>query len=154
MRLGLGRFFTNFYVHGCDFRFSFPVWFCSVVGVVLFFCCDIFVCFFFKFESKTGFEGVRLCLGRFFSNFYLHVCDFSFLFSNLVLFCCWGCFVFSFNVFVFGLVSVCMCVSLFRCFFFFGALFTNFYIVHGCDFIVFLWLTSFFWGLLFLRCWV
>ncbi|KAG4938969.1 hypothetical protein JHK84_045169 [Glycine max] len=37
VRLGLGRFFTNFYVHGCDSRFSFQVWFCSVVGVVLFF---------------------------------------------------------------------------------------------------------------------
>ena len=81
VRLDLGRFFTNFYVHGCDFHFSFAVWFCSVVGVVLFFCCDILFCFFFKFESKTGFEGVRLCLGRFFSNFYLHVCAFVFVFQ-------------------------------------------------------------------------
>ena len=29
---------SNFYVHGCDFRFCFLVWFCSVVGVVMFFC--------------------------------------------------------------------------------------------------------------------
>jgi len=45
-------------------------------------CCVIFVCFIFKFESKIGFEGVRLCLGRFFSNFYVvHDCDFSFCFA-------------------------------------------------------------------------
>ena len=38
-------------------------------------------------------------------------------------------------------------------FFFFCALFSNFYIVHGCDFIVFLLLRSLFWSLLLLRCW-
>ncbi|KAG4909545.1 hypothetical protein JHK87_055661 [Glycine soja] len=37
------------------------------------------MCLMAKFESKTGFEGVRLCLGRFFLNFYLHfVLQFSF----------------------------------------------------------------------------
>ncbi|KAL5193519.1 Replication factor A protein 1 [Glycine soja] len=103
VRLGLGRFFTN---NGCDFRFSFVVWFCSVVGVVLFFCCDIFVCFFFNFESKIGFEGVRLCVGRFFSNFYLHVCDFLFLW--LTSFFCGLFFLYlAFAGFVMILLSFC-----------------------------------------------
>ncbi|KAL5190708.1 Replication protein A DNA-binding subunit B [Glycine soja] len=35
VRLGSGCFFTNFYVHDCDFRFCFPVWFCFVVGFLL-----------------------------------------------------------------------------------------------------------------------
>ena len=50
-------------------------------------CCIIFVCFIFKFQSKTvcllasGFQGVRLCVGHLFSNFYVvHGCDFPFCF--------------------------------------------------------------------------
>ena len=116
VRLDLGCFFTNFYVHGCDFHFSFPVWFCSVVGVVLFFCCDIFVCFFFKFESKTGFEGVRLCLGRFFSNFYLHVCDFRFCFPV------WFCSIVGVVLF-FCLMSLCSVWFQFVCVLVFFAVF-------------------------------
>ena len=43
--------------------------------------------------------------------------------------------------------------TLFRCFSNSGALFSNFSIVHGCDFTVFLWLRSLFCSLVLLRCW-
>jgi len=86
-------------------------------------CCIIFVCLIFKFERKTvsllasRFQGVRLCVGRLFSNFYVvHGCDFPFCFpvwfSSVVrLVVRRKCNVFLLNVFVFGLFSVCMCVT-------------------------------------------
>ena len=113
----------------------------------------------------SGFQGVRLCLGRLFSNFYVvHGCDFP-LFSSLILLRC-SAWLWEEKVMFFCWMSlhlVCfqfVCVlpfpgdfrTLFRCFSDFGALFSNFYVVHGCDFTVFLWLRSLFCSLVLLRC--
>ena len=62
VRLGSGCFFTNFYVHDCDFRFCFPVWFCSVVGVVLFFCLMSLCSVWFQFVCVLVFFAVFFSL--------------------------------------------------------------------------------------------
>ena len=51
-------------MHGCDFRFCFPVWFCSIVGIVLFFClmslCAFCYSFFLNYDSNCEeyYQGV------------------------------------------------------------------------------------------------
>ena len=71
MRLGSGCFFTNFYVHGCDFHFCFPVWFCSVVRVVLFFCLMSLHLVWFQFVCVLVFPGDFRTLFRYFSSLVL-----------------------------------------------------------------------------------
>ena len=81
------------------------------------------------------------------------LCCLAWLWEKKVMFYCW-----------LSLCSVCFqfaCVlpfagdfrSVFSCFFEFGALFFKFFVVHDCDFIVFLWLRSLFSSLVLLRCW-
>ncbi|KAL5130922.1 Replication protein A DNA-binding subunit C [Glycine soja] len=143
VRLGSGCFFTNFYVHGCDFRFCFPVWFCSIVGIVLFFClmslCSVWFQFFllgFVFPPLLGLTVRRK------GNVYVVHVFFSFrlAFAGFVLILLSFCFLLRVQH-VCGLRNgVGRCCVIFICFSFqfesksvclIGRLFANFYVVHG-----------------------
>ena len=56
----LGRFFSNFYVLGYHFRFCFPLSFCSVVAVVLFFCLMSLPSIWFRFVCALLLSAVFL----------------------------------------------------------------------------------------------
>ncbi|KAL5166857.1 Replication protein A DNA-binding subunit B [Glycine soja] len=99
VRLCLGRFFSNFYVHGCDFRFCFPVWFYSVVGFPLGFAFPPLLGLIVRRKGNVYVVHVCFSFRLPFAGFILILLSFCFFLQNAIGRCCviFVCFIFKFQ---------------------------------------------------------